>query len=55
MNRTELLDHLETLGIALLCLNFIMVFIIPGAICRLVQDRKVQEILNRNKEIVQDT
>lgn len=52
MNRSELYETLEILFLGLVCLNAVIVFIIPGIICRLVQDRKVQQNLNRNTEIV---
>jgi hypothetical protein len=39
MKRQALLDILKHIGYGILCLNAIMVFIIPGLICRLIQDR----------------
>ena len=40
MNRTELLEVIISIGIAVLCLTVTIVFIIPAIVCRLVQDRK---------------
>jgi hypothetical protein len=42
MNRHELYDKLETIGIAVICLNAVMIFIIPALVCRFVQDRKTK-------------
>jgi hypothetical protein len=38
MKRQELLDTLEVIFYGIVCLNVILIFIIPAVICRLVQD-----------------
>jgi hypothetical protein len=39
MTRKALLDILKHIGFGILCLNALMIFIIPGVICRLIYDR----------------
>jgi hypothetical protein len=40
MKRQTIFDILKHIGYGILCLNFIMIFIIPGLVCRLIYDRK---------------
>jgi hypothetical protein len=42
MNRSELYENIEIVFLGLVCLNFIMVFIIPALVCRLVQDNSIK-------------
>jgi hypothetical protein len=39
MKRQVLIENLTVIGYGILCMNAIMVFIIPGVICRILMDR----------------
>jgi hypothetical protein len=39
MKRQVLIENLTSIGYGILCLNAITIFIIPGVICRWIQDR----------------